>query len=42
MATNGNESNTDHRATYEGFTSFAKWGTIAIVIALVLLYIFLV
>lgn len=42
MATNGNESNTNHRATYESFTSVAKWGTIAIVITLILLYIFLV
>lgn len=42
MATNGNESKTDHRATYESFTSVTKWGVIAVVIALIMLYIFLV
>lgn len=31
---------TDHRATYESFTGFMKWGTIAVVAAVLGLYVF--
>ncbi|WP_164156292.1 aa3-type cytochrome c oxidase subunit IV [Sandarakinorhabdus rubra] len=41
MASN-EQSNDKHRSTYDGFTSFAKWGTIFVVVVLAALYVFLV
>jgi hypothetical protein len=41
MAEN-DQNNGAHRATYESFTSFTKWGTIFVVTVVVALYIFLV
>ena len=31
-----------HRSTYDGFTSFTKWGTIFVVSVVLALYLFLV
>jgi hypothetical protein len=41
MASN-EQFNNKHRATYEGFTSFTKWGTIFVIGVLLALYVFLV
>jgi hypothetical protein len=41
MASN-EQFNEKHRATYEGFTSFTKWGTIFVVAVVLALYVFLV
>lgn len=41
MASN-DHSMDKHRSTYEGFTSFAKWGTIFVVGVVLALYVFLV
>jgi hypothetical protein len=41
MASN-EQQNGAHRSTYESFTSFTKWGTIAVVVVLIGLYVFLV
>lgn len=41
MASN-EQSNSAHRATYEGFTSFTKWGTIFVASVVLALYVFLV
>lgn len=41
MASN-EQFNEKHRATYESFTSFTKWGTIFVVTVVLALYLFLV
>lgn len=41
MASN-EQTNDTHRSTYEGFTSFTKWGTLFVVTVVVALYVFLV
>lgn len=41
MASN-EQHNGAHQSTYASFTSFAKWGTIFVVLVLVALYVFLV
>lgn len=41
MASN-EQFNDKHRATYEGFTNFTKWGTIFVIGVLLALYVFLV
>ncbi len=39
MASNDHSDNS-HRSTYEGFLTFAKWGTIVVVLVLIALKLF--